>query len=65
MTTDPIASAISAERARAAAAVREIVERELQAGAEASRRGDDYNRALHLERYNIARECLAAVEGER
>lgn len=66
MTTDAISEAVAAERARAAAAVRKIVKRELQAYAHASSLdGDEDPGPRQLDRLNVARECLAAVTGER
>jgi len=62
---DPIAEAVAAERRRAAEAVREIVEREI-AGGKAARLDGRIDTAFIREfASGVARECLAAVEGER
>lgn len=62
--TDPIAEAVAAERRRAAEAVREIVRHyedlhRYAVKAESGFLADEYEA-----RGEVARECLAAVEGK-
>lgn len=60
-----IAEAVAAERARAAQAVREIVEQHEYVCGEAGRLGHEDASARHALAAATARECLAAVEAQR
>ena len=65
MTTDPIAVAVAAERARAAEAVREIVERWAREETVLIEQGMLSAAGRALARAEVALECLAAVEAQR
>jgi len=62
--SDPIAEAVAAERARAAQAVREIVET-CGARVKAAEGFGANTHKARLRELEIAEQCLAAVEGKR